>query len=212
MEPFRALTGLVAPLDRANVDTDAIIPKQFLKSIKKSGFGPNLFDAWRYLDKGEPGIDNAARAKNPDFVLNDPRYQGAVILLTRRNFGCGSSREHAPWALADYGFRALIAPSYADIFFNNCYKNGLLPVVLPESQVDRLFDAVKALPGFKLHIDLERQSVGTPDGSMAFAFEVEAFRKHCLFNGLDDIGLTLQHADAIREFEVKRLAEQPWLV
>ena len=212
MEPFRALTGLVAPLDRANVDTDAIIPKQFLKSIKRSGFGPNLFDAWRYLDKGEPGIDNAARAKNPDFVLNDPRYQGAVILLTRRNFGCGSSREHAPWALADYGFRALIAPSYADIFFNNCYKNGLLPVVLPESQVDRLFDAVKAFPGFKLHIDLERQSVGTPDGSMAFAFEVEAFRKHCLFNGLDDIGLTLQHADAIREFEAKRLAEQPWLV
>jgi 3-isopropylmalate/(R)-2-methylmalate dehydratase small subunit len=212
MEPFRALTGLVAPLDRANVDTDAIIPKQFLKSIKRSGFGPNLFDAWRYLDKGEPGIDNAARAKNPDFVLNDPRYQGAVILLTRRNFGCGSSREHAPWALADYGFRALIAPSYADIFFNNCYKNGLLPVVLPESQVDRLFDAVKALPGFKLHIDLERQSVGTPDGSMAFAFEVEDFRKHCLFNGLDDIGLTLQHADAIREFEAKRLAEQPWLV
>ena len=212
MEPFRALTGLVAPLDRANVDTDAIIPKQFLKSIKRSGFGPNLFDAWRYLDKGEPGIDNAARAKNPDFVLNDPRYQGAVILLTRRNFGCGSSREHAPWALADYGFRALIAPSYADIFFNNCYKNGLLPVVLPESQVDRLFDAVKAFPGFKLHIDLERQSVGTPDGSMAFAFEVEAFRKHCLFNGLDDIGLTLQHADAIREFEAKRLAEQPWIV
>ena len=212
MEPFRALTGLVAPLDRANVDTDAIIPKQFLKSIKRSGFGPNLFDAWRYLDKGEPGIDNAARAKNPDFVLNDPRYQGAVILLTRRNFGCGSSREHAPWALADYGFRALIAPSYADIFFNNCYKNGLLPVVLPESQVDRLFDAVKAFPGFKLHIDLERQSVGTPDGSMAFAFEVEAFRKHCLFNGLDDIGLTLQHADAIREFEAKRLAGQPWLV
>ena len=212
MEPFRALTGLVAPLDRANVDTDAIIPKQFLKSIKRSGFGPNLFDAWRYLDKGEPGIDNAARAKNPDFVLNDPRYQGAVILLTRRNFGCGSSREHAPWALAGYGFRALIAPSYADIFFNNCYKNGLLPVVLSESQVDRLFDAVKAFPGFKLHIDLERQSVGTPDGSMAFAFEVEAFRKHCLFNGLDDIGLTLQHADAIREFEAKRLAEQPWLV
>jgi 3-isopropylmalate/(R)-2-methylmalate dehydratase small subunit len=212
MEAFRVLTGLVAPLDRANVDTDAIIPKQFLKSIKRSGFGPNLFDAWRYLDKGEPGIDNATRAKNPDFVLNDPRYQGASILLARRNFGCGSSREHAPWALADYGFRALIAPSYADIFFNNCFKNGLLPIVLPESQVDRLFDAVKAFPGFKLHIDLERQSVGTSDGSMAFAFEVEAFRKHCLLNGLDDIGLTLQHADAIREFEAKRLAEQPWLV
>jgi 3-isopropylmalate/(R)-2-methylmalate dehydratase small subunit len=212
MEPFRILTGLVAPLDRANVDTDAIIPKQFLKSIKRSGFGPNLFDAWRYLDRGEPGIDNAARAKNPDFVLNDPRYQGATILLARRNFGCGSSREHAPWALADYGFRALIAPSYADIFYNNCFKNGLLPIVLPEAQVERLFDAVKAFPGFKLHIDLERQSAGTPDGSMAFAFEVEAFRKHCLLNGLDDIGLTLQHADAIREFEAKRLAGQPWLV
>ncbi len=212
MEPFRTLMGLVVPLDRANVDTDAIIPKQFLKSIKRSGFGPNLFDAWRYLDKGEPGIDNAKRAKNPDFVLNDPRYQGASILLARRNFGCGSSREHAPWALADYGFRALIAPSYADIFFNNCFKNGLLPIVLPELQVDRLFDAVKAFPGFKLHIDLERQSVGTPDGSIAFAFEVEAFRKHCLLNGLDDIGLTLQHADVIREFEAKRLAEQPWLV
>ena len=212
MEPFRVLNGLVAPLDRANVDTDAIIPKQFLKSIKRSGFGPNLFDAWRYLDKGEPGIDNARRPKNPDFVLNDPRYQGASILLARRNFGCGSSREHAPWALGDYGFRALIAPSYADIFFNNCFKNGLLPIVLPESQVDRLFDAVKAFPGFKLHIDLERQSVEAPDGSMAFAFEVESFRKHCLLNGLDDIGLTLQHADAIRAFEAKRLAEQPWLV
>jgi 3-isopropylmalate/(R)-2-methylmalate dehydratase small subunit len=212
MEPFRVLTGLVAPLDRANVDTDAIIPKQFLKSIKRSGFGPNLFDAWRYLDRGEPGIDNAARAKNPDFVLNDPRYQGASILLARRNFGCGSSREHAPWALADYGFRALIAPSYADIFYNNCFKNGLLPIVLPEAQVERLFDAVKAFPGFKLRIDLERQSAETPDGSMAFAFEVEAFRKHCLLNGLDDIGLTLQHGDAIREFEAKRLAEQPWLV
>ena len=212
MEPFRVLNGLVAPLDRANVDTDAIIPKQFLKSIKRSGFGPNLFDAWRYLDKGEPGIDNARRPKNPDFVLNDPRYQGASILLARRNFGCGSSREHAPWALGDYGFRALIAPSYADIFFNNCFKNGLLPIVLPESQVDRLFAAVKAFPGFKLHIDLERQSVEAPDGSMAFAFEVEPFRKHCLVNGLDDIGLTLQHADAIRAFEAKRLAEQPWLV
>jgi 3-isopropylmalate/(R)-2-methylmalate dehydratase small subunit len=212
MEPFRVLTGIVAPLDRANVDTDAIIPKQFLKSVKKSGFGPNLFDAWRYLDKGEPGVDSAKRAKNPDFVLNELRYQGASILLARRNFGCGSSREHAPWALADYGFRALIAPSYADIFFNNCYKNGLLPIVLPEAQVDRLFDAVKAFPGFKLHVDLERQTVGTPDGSIAFAFEVETFRKHCLLNGLDDIGLTLQHADAIREFEAKRLAEQPWLV
>ena len=212
MVPFGLLTGLVVPLDRANVDTDAIIPKQFLKSIKRTGFGPNLFDAWRYLDHGEPGIDNAQRTLNADFVLNDPRYSGAQILLARRNFGCGSSREHAPWALADYGFRALIAPSYADIFNNNCYKNGLLPIVLPESQVDRLFDAVKAFPGFKLTVDLERQTVATPDGSIAFRFEVEAFRKHCLLNGLDDIGLTLQHADAIRAFEAKRLAEQPWLV
>ena len=212
MVPFGLLTGLVVPLDRANVDTDAIIPKQFLKSIKRTGFGPNLFDAWRYLDHGEPGIDNAQRTLNADFVLNDPRYSGAQILLARRNFGCGSSREHAPWALADYGFRALIAPSYADIFNNNCYKNGLLPIVLPESQVDRFFDAVKAFPGFKLTVDLERQTVATPDGSIAFRFEVEAFRKHCLLNGLDDIGLTLQHADAIRAFEAKRLAEQPWLV
>ena len=212
MEPFRLLTGLVAPLDRANVDTDAIIPKQFLKSIKLSGFGPNLFDAWRYLDHGEPGMDNARRARNPAFVLNDPRYEGAQILLARRNFGCGSSREHAPWALGDYGFRALIAPSYADIFFNNCFKNGLLPIVLPEAQVDRLFDAVKAFPGFRLGIDLERQTVATPDGAMVFGFEIEAFRKHRLLNGLDDIGLTLQHADAIRAFETKRLAEQPWLV
>jgi len=211
MQPFRVLTGLVAPLDRANVDTDAIIPKQFLKSIKRSGFGPNLFDAWRYLDRGEPGADNSARPRNPEFVLNEPRYQGAQILLARRNFGCGSSREHAPWALADYGFRAIIAPSYADIFFNNCYKNGLLPVVLLESEVDRLFDAVKAFPGFKLAIDLDRQTVATPDGAMAFRFDVEPFRKHCLLNGLDDIGLTLQHADAIRAFEAKRLAEQPWL-
>ena len=211
MQPFRVLTGLVAPLDRANVDTDAIIPKQFLKSIKRSGFGPNLFDAWRYLDRGEPGVDSSARPRNPEFVLNEPRYQGAQILLARRNFGCGSSREHAPWALADYGFRAIIAPSYADIFFNNCYKNGLLPVVLLESEVDRLFDAVKAFPGFKLAIDLDRQTVATPDGAMAFRFDVEPFRKHCLLNGLDDIGLTLQHADAIRAFEAKRLAEQPWL-
>jgi len=211
MEPFRILTGLVAPLDRANVDTDAIIPKQFLKSIKRSGFGPNLFDAWRYVDRGEPGIDNAKRVKNPDFVLNEPRYQGASILLARRNFGCGSSREHAPWALADYGFRALIAPSYADIFHNNCFKNGLLPIVLAERDVDRLFDAVRAFPGFKLTVDLERQTVATADGSMVFGFDVDAFRKHCLINGLDDIGLTLQHADAIREFEARRHAEQPWL-
>jgi len=211
MEPFRILAGLVAPLDRANVDTDAIIPKQFLKSIKRSGFGPNLFDAWRYLDRGEPGGDNASRQLNPDFVLNEPRYRGARILLARRNFGCGSSREHAPWALEDYGFRALIAPSYGDIFFNNCFKNGLLPIVLPESQVDRLFDAVKAFPGFALTIDLEGQSGASADGSIAFGFDVEPFRKHCLLNGLDDIGLTLQHADAIRAFEAKRHAEQPWL-
>jgi len=212
MEPFRILTGIVAPLDRANVDTDAIIPKQFLKSIKRSGFGPNLFDAWRYVDRGEPGIDPATRVKNPDFVLNEPRYQGASILLARRNFGCGSSREHAPWALTDYGFRALIAPSYADIFHNNCFKNGLLPIVLSEPDVDRLFDAVRAFPGFKLTVDLERQRVATADGSMTFGFEVDAFRKHCLINGLDDIGLSLQHADAIREFEARRHTEQPWLV
>ena len=211
MQPFRVVTGIVAPLDRANVDTDAIIPKQFLKSIKRSGFGPNLFDEWRYLDRGEPGRDNSGRPLNPDFVLNQPRYRGAQILLARRNFGCGSSREHAPWALADYGFRALIAPSYADIFFNNCYKNGLLPIVLPESAVDRLFDAVKAFPGFALTIDLERQSVASADGAMTFGFDIEPFRKHCLLDGLDDIGLTLQHAEAIRAFEAKRHAEQPWL-
>ena len=211
MEPFVRHTGLVAPLDRANVDTDSIIPKQFLKSIKRSGFGPNLFDAWRYLDRGEPGADNSKRPLNPDFVLNEPRYQGASILLARRNFGCGSSREHAPWALADYGFRAVIAPSYADIFFNNCFKNGVLPIVLTESEVGRLFDAVKAFPGFKLVVDLERQRVGTADGTMTFGFDIDPFRKHCLVNGLDDIGLTLQHADAIREFEARHLADQPWL-
>ena len=212
MEPFRVLTRLVAPLDRANVDTDAIIPKQFLKSIKRSGFGPNLFDAWRYLDRGEPGMDNAQRPRNPKFVLNDPRYQGAAILLARRNFGCGSSREHAPWALLDYGFRAVIAPSFADIFYNNCCKNGLLPVVLTSHEVDRLFADTAAFPGFRLTIDLDRQTVSTPDGSMSFGFEIEPFRKHCLLNGLDDIGLTLAHADEIRAFEAKRLAEQPWLV
>jgi len=211
MQAFRIHTGLVAPLDRANVDTDAIIPKQFLKSIKRSGFGPNLFDEWRYLDRGEPGMDNAARPQNPAFVLNDPRYRGASILLARRNFGCGSSREHAPWALADYGFRAIVAPSYADIFFNNCYKNGLLPIVLPESQVDRLFDDTKAFPGFKLTVDLQRQIVATADGSLVFAFDVEPFRKHCLLDGLDDIGLTLMHAEAIRAFETKRLTAEPWL-
>jgi 3-isopropylmalate/(R)-2-methylmalate dehydratase small subunit len=211
MQPFRVLTGLVAPLDRANVDTDAIIPKQFLKSVNRSGFGPNLFDAWRYLDPGEPGTDMSRRRPNPDFALNEPRYQGAQILLARRNFGCGSSREHAPWALGDYGFRAIIASSFADIFFNNCFKNGLLPIVLSEADVERLFHDTAAFPGFKLTIDLERQTVATTDGGTVFRFEVDAFRKHCLLNGLDDIALTLAHADEIRAFEAKRKAEQPWL-
>ena len=211
MQPFTVHTGIVAPLDRANVDTDAIIPKQFLKSIKRSGFGPNLFDAWRYLDHGEPGIDPRSRRPNPDFVLNDARYRDASILLARQNFGCGSSREHAPWALADYGFRAIIAPSYADIFFNNCFKNGLLPIVLPESAVNRLFDDTRVFPGFRLTIDLPRQTVAAPDGSLVLPFDVDPFRKHCLVNGLDDIGLTLQHADEIRAFEARRLGEQPWL-
>jgi 3-isopropylmalate/(R)-2-methylmalate dehydratase small subunit len=211
MQPFRIHTGLVAPLDRANVDTDAIIPKQFLKSIKRSGFGVNLFDEWRYLDHGEPGVDNAKRPRNPDFVLNDPRYHGASILLVRRNFGCGSSREHAPWALGDFGFHAIIAPSFGDIFFNNCYKNGLLPVVLPDAAVDRLFADTFAFPGFQLTLDLERQIVSTPDGTQVYGFDVEPFRKHCLLNGLDEIGLTLQHAEAIRAFETKRLSDFPWL-
>lgn len=211
MEKFTVLDGLVAPLDRANVDTDAIIPKQFLKSIKRSGFGPNLFDEWRYLDHGEPGQDNARRPVNPDFVLNQPRYQGASILLTRKNFGCGSSREHAPWALEQYGFRAVIAPSFADIFFNNCYKNGVLPIVLTESQVDHLFNEVKAFPGFRLVIDLEQQLVRTANGSVAYPFDIDAFRKYCMLNGLDDIGLTLRQADTIRAFEERHIASQPWL-
>ena len=211
MEQFTLLDGLVAPLDRANVDTDAIIPKQFLKSIKRTGFGPNLFDEWRYLDIGEPGRDNSTRPLNPDFVLNQPRYQGASILLTRKNFGCGSSREHAPWALSQYGFRAIVAPSFADIFFNNCYKNGLLPVVLTESQVDKLFDEVKAFPGFRLVIDLEKQTIGTSNGNLVFPFEIDSFRKYCLLNGLDDIGLTLQKADKIRAYEERHLVAQPWL-
>jgi 3-isopropylmalate/(R)-2-methylmalate dehydratase small subunit len=210
MHPFTVHTGIVAPLDRANVDTDAIIPKQFLKSIKRSGFGVNLFDAWRYIDHGEPGM-SASRQPNPDFVLNEPRYKGASILLARRNFGCGSSREHAPWALADYGFRALIAPSYADIFFNNCFKNGLLPIVLSDEQVDRLFADVAAFAGYTLAIDLPRQRVGTPDGRLSFEFAVDPFRKDCLLHGWDDIGLTLKHADAIRAFESRHLREQPWL-
>lgn len=210
MQAFTTHHGLVAPLDRENVDTDLIIPKQFLKSIKRSGFGPNLFDELRYLDHGEPGMDNSRRPLNPDFVLNQPRYQGASILLARKNFGCGSSREHAPWALTQYGFRAIIAPSYADIFFNNSFKNGLLPIVLPESQVSKLFDDVKAFPGYKLRIDLERQVVITQDGT-ELKFDIEPFRKHCLLNGLDDIGLTLQKADLIRAFEAERLARHPWL-
>ena len=211
MEKFTVLNGIVAPLDRANVDTDAIIPKQFLKSIKRSGFGPNLFDAWRYKDVGEPGMDNSKRVPNPDFVLNQARYKGASILLARKNFGCGSSREHAPWALADYGFRAVIAPSFADIFYNNCFKNGLLPIVLGELRVDRLFHEVNAFPGYRLTVDLERQMVITPDGATQIAFDVDAHRKHCLLNGLDDIGLSLLHADKIRAFEERRRAEQPWL-
>jgi 3-isopropylmalate/(R)-2-methylmalate dehydratase small subunit len=211
MQKFIRLEGLVAPLDRANVDTDAIIPKQFLKSIKRSGFGVNLFDAWRYLDHGEPGMDIAKRKPNPDFVLNQPRYKGASVLVARKNFGCGSSREHAPWALDDYGFRALIAPSYADIFYNNCFKNGLLPIVLPETQVDRIFHDVAAFPGFRLVVDLGAQTVAYPDGSQIFSFEVDAFRKHSLLNGLDEIGITLQHAIEIKTFETKRRSEQPWL-
>ncbi len=210
MEKFTLHQGLVAPMDRENVDTDAIIPKQFLKSIKRSGFGPNLFDEWRYLDAGEPGQDPASRRPNPDFVLNQARYAGASVLLARANFGCGSSREHAPWALEQYGFRALIAPSFADIFFNNCFKNGILPIVLPESQVARLFDEVHAFPGYQLSIDLPRQVVIKPDGT-ELPFEVQAFRKFCLLGGFDDIGLTLRHADKIKAFEAERVAAKPWL-
>ncbi|HLU79180.1 MAG TPA: 3-isopropylmalate dehydratase small subunit [Burkholderiaceae bacterium] len=211
MQAFTTHKGIAAPLDRANVDTDLIIPKQFLKSIKRTGFGPNLFDELRYLDHGEPGMDNSKRPLNPDFVLNQPRYQGASILLARENFGCGSSREHAPWALLQYGFRAIIAPSYADIFFNNSFKNGLLPIILPEDQVAQLFEEVNATPGYELEIDLPRQVVVKPDGT-ELPFQVDPFRKHCLLNGLDDIGLTLEKADKIREFEAQRLARFPWLV
>ncbi len=210
MQAFTVHQGLVAPMDRENVDTDAIIPKQFLKSIARSGFGPNLFDEWRYLDRGEPGQDLASRKPNPDFVLNQPRYQGASILLARRNFGCGSSREHAPWALQQYGFRAILAPSFADIFFTNCYKNGLLPIVLPESQVAQLFDEVAGFVGYRLTIDLPRQVVVKPDGS-ELPFDIQPFRKYCLVNGFDDIGLTLRHADKIKAFEAERLARMPWL-
>lgn len=210
MTPFTQHRGLVAPLDRANVDTDQIIPKQFLKSIRRTGFGANLFDEWRYLDRGEPGMDNSRRPLNPEFVLNQPRYQGASILLARRNFGCGSSREHAPWAISEYGFRALIAPSFADIFFSNCFKNGLLPIVLREDEVDALFVDVLATPGYMLAVDLAAQTVTTPDDRV-IRFEVDPFRKECLLNGWDDIGLTLRHADKIRAFEAERLKRHPWL-
>ena len=210
MQKFTVHQGLVAPMDRENVDTDAIIPKQFLKSIKKTGFGVNLFDEWRYLDAGYPGQDVGQRRPNPNFVLNQRRYAGASILLARKNFGCGSSREHAPWALDQFGFRAIIAPSYADIFFNNSFKNGLLPIVLPEAQVARLFDEVHAFPGYALTIDLERQVIVKAQGE-ELPFEVQPFRKHCLLNGFDDIGLTLLQSDKIKAFEAQRLATKPWL-
>ncbi len=210
MQKFTQLQGLVAPLDRANVDTDAIIPKQFLKSIKRTGFGPNLFDEWRYLDHGEPGMDNSGRPLNPDFVLNQPRYQGAQVLLARENFGCGSSREHAPWALEDYGFCAIIAPSYADIFYNNCFKNGLLPIVFDAAIVDQLFLETLATVGYQLHIDLNAQLLTTPSGQ-SFEFKVEEFRKYCLLNGLDDIGLTLRNVDKIKAYEERRKVEAPWM-
>jgi len=210
MDKFEKMTAIVAPLDRSNVDTDAIIPKQFLKSIKRSGFGPNAFDEWRYLDHGEPGMDNSKRPINPEFVLNQPRYQGAQVLLARKNFGCGSSREHAPWALLDYGFRVIIAPSFADIFFNNCFKNGILPIVLDEAKVDQLFKEVEASEGYQLTVDLEAQTITTPGGEV-INFDVDSFRKHCLINGLDDIGLTLQHVDDIKAYEERRKQEAPWL-
>lgn len=210
MEKFDRLEGLVAPLDRVNVDTDAIIPKQFLKSIKRSGFGPNLFDEWRYMDVGQPGEDCSQRPRNPDFVLNQPRYQGATILLTRKNFGCGSSREHAPWALLDYGFRVILAESFADIFFNNCLKNGILPITQPAEEIESLFRDVEATPGFRLMVDLPSQTVACPDGRV-LRFDIDPFRKECLLNGWDDIGLTLRHADKIRAFEEHRRASQPWL-
>ncbi|MFM1980707.1 MAG: hypothetical protein RLZ68_1972 [Pseudomonadota bacterium] len=210
MKSFTVHKGLVAPMDRENVDTDAIIPKQFLKSIRKTGFGQNLFDEWRYLDAGFPGQDPTSRKINPDFVLNLPRYAGASILLARKNFGCGSSREHAPWALDQFGFRAILAPSYADIFFNNSFKNGLLPIVLAEDHIDQLFSEAAAFPGYTLTIDLERQVVVKPQGE-EIPFDVQAFRKYCLLNGFDDIGLTLRHADKIKAFEALRLAEKPWL-
>ena len=210
MQKFDTLKGLVMPLDRANVDTDAIIPKQFLKSIKRTGFGPNLFDEWRYLDHGEPGMDNSKRLVNPDFVLNQPRYRGAQILLARENFGCGSSREHAPWALLDYGFVVIIAPGYADIFYNNCFKNGILPIVQDSKVVDQLFKDVQAIAGYQLKVDLASQTIIKPNGDV-LAFAIDEFRKHCLLNGLDEIGLTLQYVDDIKKYEVRRQQEVPWL-
>ncbi len=210
MEKFITHDGLVVPLDRANVDTDAIIPKQFLKSIKRSGFGPNAFDEWRYLDRGEPGQECVSRPRNPNFVLNQDRYRGASILLTRQNFGCGSSREHAPWALQDFGFRAIVGESFADIFFNNCFKNGLLPIVCPKAEMDALFGLAEHMPGFRLVIDLPAQKVVRPDGH-AIPFEMDSFRKECLLNGWDDIGLTLRHSDRIHEYEDRRRQQQPWL-
>ena len=210
MEPFTRFEGLVAPLDRSNVDTDAIIPKQFLKSVQRTGFGPNLFDDWRYLDSGEPGMDASERRENPDFVLNQPRYRGAGILLARENFACGSSREHAVWALTDYGFRAVIAPSFADIFYNNSFKNGLLPVQLDADTVDRLFRETEANEGYRLTVDLQTQEVITPDGT-TFGFEIDPFRRECLLEGMDDIALTLQYSDDIRAYEERRKAEAPWL-
>jgi 3-isopropylmalate/(R)-2-methylmalate dehydratase small subunit len=210
VEKLDKLNGVVAPLDRANVDTDQIIPKQYLKSIKRTGFGPNLFDEWRYLDPGEPGMDHGKRRINTDFVLNQPRYQGAQILLARDNFGCGSSREHAPWALLDYGFRVVVAPSFADIFFNNCFNNGILPIVLPSGNIDRLFAETAATPGYRLQLDLAAQTLTTPGGEI-IDFDVDAFRKHRLINGLDDIGLTLQHVDEIKAYEARRRVEAPWL-
>lgn len=210
MEKFVKQEGLVAPMDRANVDTDAVIPKQYLKSIKRTGYGPNLFDEWRYLDHGEPGMDHSKRPLNPDFVLNQPRYRGATVLLARENFGCGSSREHAPWALLQYGFQAVIAPSFADIFYNNSLKNGLLLIRLDAKIVDRLFKAVHENAGYRLAVDLEAQTVTAPGGER-FSFDIDPFAKHCLLNGLDEIGLTLAHADKIKTFEAAHRARQPWL-
>ena len=210
MEKLNTVKGIVAPMDRPNVDTDAIIPKQFLKSIKRSGFGPNLFDEWRYLDHGEPGMDNSTRKINPDFVLNQARFQGANILIARENFGCGSSREHAPWALLDYGFRVVIAPSYADIFFNNCFKNGILPIILSAEIVDVIFSELAATEGYQLTVDLPSQTITKPNGE-TIAFDVDDFRKHCLVNGLDDIGMTLEHVADIKAYEEKRKQQAPWL-